>query len=180
MQTLCADRIGLLADDIKEVFEDSILSILCRLNAIGELESFLDMAGWLYLVEDERDQAISYKDGKILVVGGSNVKQNILEGIAKSMGISKNRLEFVLNYDEAQRYNYDKLKNQSKYAAVIFGPVPHKTVGVEDYSSIIARVKTEYGFPPVETLGDNELHISKENFKRALADLLKRNIISAG
>lgn len=54
-----------------------------------------------------------------MVVGASEVKENILSGIIKSFGLDKNRFEFCLDYNKAKTYPYKKLRYNPDYRVII-------------------------------------------------------------
>ena len=49
-----------------------------------------------------------YPTGKIVVIGGSQAKENVLLAIGQSLGISKDRFEMYLDYDAAKTFNFKK------------------------------------------------------------------------
>ena len=58
----------------------------------------------------EREQEFySYKEGKIVVVGGTDVKEEVLLSIAKNLGIDKNRFEFCLDYKQIQKFDFRRI-----------------------------------------------------------------------
>ncbi len=109
-------------------------------------------------------------NSKILVVGDSRVSKDDLIGIAKKYGISSNRFEFELDYKRLHNYDFGKLRNSLTYSDVLVGPLPHKTEGIEGFSSFLAMIDNNPGeFPKVTRLEtSNELKITKESFKNGL------------
>ena len=106
-------------------------------------------------------------------IGASEVKENVLNGIIKNLGIDKSRFEFCLDYDKAKTFQYSKLRYNPNYRVVIFGPVPHSSTGKNDSSSVIAEMKNHEGYPRVEVLsGNNAVKITKSNFKDTLNKLV--------
>lgn len=93
---------------------------------------------------------------KILIIGGSETKENHLRGKLKSMGFdfSKDQLEFVLEYDNVKDYASRIKPWSGKYAGIIVGPCPHKAKEIEGYSSFIEQIKTEEGYPHIEEARD--------------------------
>ena len=95
-----------------------------------------------YGLQDEIEY--SYYDinnSKILVVGDSRVNKNDLIGIAKSIGIRENRLEFELDYTRLHNYDFGNLRNSMTYSDVLVGPLPHRVEGIDGYSSFLAMVE---------------------------------------
>lgn len=124
-----------------------------------------------YGLQDEIEY--SYYDinnSKILVVGDSRVNKNDLIGIAKSVGIRENRLEFELDYTRLHNYDFGNLRNSMTYSDVLVGPLPHRVEGIDGYSSFLAMVEASpEDFPKVIRLESaNELKITKESFKNGL------------
>lgn len=118
------------------------------------------------------------KDGKIVIVGASEVKENILHGIIKDLGLDKNRFEFCLDYGRTKTFQYKKLRYNPDYRVVIFGAVPHSSTGKNDSSSVITEMKNQEGYPRVEVLrGNNSVKITKSNFKQVLTELIKEKYI---
>ena len=51
-----------------------------------------------------------YKKGKIVVIGQSDVKPEVLLSIAKQLGLDKKRLELYLEYEDAKKFNFQKMQ----------------------------------------------------------------------
>lgn len=147
-------------------------------NRVGTLDALLQTWGLLTEYEEEYPR---YKSGMIVVLGSSAIKKEELIGICKSYGIDKTRLEFCLDYDAMVKYDFSKLCNTAKYSAVIIGPIPHSTCGKERFSSAITALERDRDFPAVKRLvSGQKLKITKSNFKAAIEELLKEDIICAG
>lgn len=162
--------------ELEEVI-DSITQKIILANRIGTLENLLQHWGFDSLLKNDSVYETN-KDGKIVVIGQPEVKINVLEGIIKSLNLDKNRFEFCLDYNDSKTFNYKKMQYSPNYRVVMFGPVPHSSVGKRDSSSVIAEMKNREGYPRVVVLNDgNELKITKTNFKIALENLIKDNYI---
>lgn len=163
-----------------EELEDVIEEVTARItfaNRTGELDSLLKNWGLDKLLKRQTVYE-TYKGGKIVVIGASEIKENILIGIAKKFGIDESRFEFCLDYDGAKTYSYKKLQYNPNYRVVVFGAVPHSSTGKKDSSSVIAEMKNHEGYPRVEVLSANkEVKITKSNFKKLLNRLVKENYI---
>lgn len=162
--------------ELEEVI-DSITQRIILANRIGTLENLLQQWGFDSLLKNDSVYETN-KDGKIVVIGQTEVKINVLEGIIKSLNLDKNRFEFCLDYNDSKTFNYKKMQYSPNYRVVMFGPVPHSSVGKRDSSSVIAEMKNKEGYPKVITLNDgNELKITKTNFRMALENLIKEDYI---
>ena len=174
------NQLRTLEDAIRQRLDDDLTRILCDLNRSGELDEAL--AKW------EMDDLLHpnsgyqpYKDGKILIIGDSQVKKELLIPVAKSLGIDKNRLEFVLSYEDGKKYDMSKTQWNENYCLILFGPLPHSGISKGEFGSKIEAVKQTPGYPPSKTLMANEqLKITKNNFKQALEDALNDGIIWRG
>ena len=92
------------------------------------------------LLKQEQD-FYSYKEGKIVVVGGTDVKEEVLLSIAKNLGIDKSRFEFCLDYKQIQKFDFRRMQYAPQYRIVLFGPTPHSGHGKGDSGSIIAELE---------------------------------------
>ena len=90
--------------DIEEIDEllDKIKDIVLEANRRGDLEQLLEKIG-LQEYAQSPNQYDSYKNGKIVVIGDSEIKPNVLLAVAKEMGINKERFELCLDYESAQK-----------------------------------------------------------------------------
>lgn len=166
-----------LEDELMARIPDEITAILSKLNRTGQLEEFFEMLGMSDLLQEE-DDFYSYKDGKIIVVGGTEVKEEVLLSVAKKLGLDKNRFEFCLNYEAIQKYDFKKMQYAPQYRVVLFGPSPHSGRGKGDSGSIIAELETSKVYPRVVRMqSGNELKITKSNFKETLMQLIEENYI---
>lgn len=162
--------------ELEEII-DIITQKVILANRTGTLETLLQQWGFDNLLNSESTYETN-KDGKIVVIGQTEVKLNVLQGIIKSLNLDKNRFEFCLDYNESKTYNYKKLQYSPNYRVVMVGPIPHSSVGKNDSSSVIAEMKNKEGYPRIETLCDsNELKITKSNFKSTLEKLILENYI---
>lgn len=128
-------------------------------------------------MEQEQD-FYSYKEGKIVVVGGTDVKEEVLLSIAKNLGIDKSRFEFCLDYKQIQKFDFRKMQYAPQYRIILFGPAPHSGLGKSNSGSIIAELEKSSAYPQVERLTNgSELKITKSNFREMLERLIKEDYI---
>ena len=160
---------------------DTITEKIILANRMDELDNLLDSWGLHNLIENEPLSSDTfydtYRKGKIVVLGSSQVKEHDLLGIVKSLGLDKDRFEFCLDYKQIVSYPFSKLQYNPDYRLVIVGAMPHSTAGKGDSSSAIADMEKGNGYPKVIRLGSNELKISKSNFKKALQEQQSINYI---
>lgn len=88
------DELNTLVDNVKALFPERIYGALARANTNGELPELLNLLNMSELYQDE--YFYSYKDGKIVVIGGSNVKKEHLLSIIKNLNLDPNRFELNL------------------------------------------------------------------------------------
>ena len=89
-----------LEENIKEELDDHLTAALSRMNRSGQLEDFLRLLGMEHLLHKESGYEV-YKTGKIVVIGQSDVKPEVLLSIAKQLGLDKKRFELYLEYEDA-------------------------------------------------------------------------------
>lgn len=171
------EELSSLEDEIMAALPDRITAILSKVNRSGKLEELLELLGMEDLLEQEQD-FYSYKEGKIVVVGGTNVKGEVLLSIAKSLGLDKSRFEFCLDYKQIQKFDFRKMQYAPQYRLILFGPVPHSGHGKGDSGSIIAELEKTPAYPRVERLiSGNELKITKSNFRDMLERMIEEDYI---
>lgn len=174
---LSIEELSELEDDIMSILPDKITEILSRANHKGELEELLRLMGLSDLLQ-ATNQFESYKDGKIVVVGSTEIKEEVLCSIGKQLGIDKKRFEFCLDYKDIQKYDFHKMQYAPQYRVILFGPAPHSGHGKGDSGSILAELEKSDAYPRVERLvSGQELKITKTNFRETLQKLIEENYI---
>jgi len=174
---LTIEELSTLEVDIMKLLPEKITAILSKLNRNGRLGDLLELLGMEDLLKQEQD-FYSYKDGKIVVVGGTDVKEEVLLSIAKKLGLDKKRFEFCLDYKQIQKIDFRKMQYAPQYRIILFGPAPHSGHGKGDGGSIIAELENSAAYPRVERLiSGNELKITKSNFRDMLEQLIKEDYI---
>ena len=151
----------LYSDRLEEII-DAVTAKISVANRMGELESLLESWGLQELIDPVPETSASFydtrKDGKIVVIGESQVKERDLLGIVKNLKLDKDRFEFCLDYDAIEIYNFKKLQWDINYRLVIVGPMPHSTTGKGNSRSTISEMeKPDNGYPKVIRLGSNRL-----------------------
>lgn len=108
---------------------------------------------------------------KILIVGGSQVAQNQLWGICKSLGLRKDQVQFVLDYNAFDTVSVGSLRYNSGVAGILVGPVPHKVPGCDDPANTLQQSP---GYPPTVKITNKsgELKITKSSFRSAVQKLM--------
>lgn len=165
-----------VADCIRETIDKNLEATLSKLNRTGDLDTLLHLLGIDYL----HGKAFGFdrpKDGKIIVIGQSSVGIDILRMVVGKQGFEKSRFEFLLEYEDAKKYDFRKTLYSTAYTAILVGPMGHSGKAKEDYSSIITALEQQDGYPPVYRMGFNELKISKSSFQQALIQLKSDAII---
>lgn len=170
--------------DLEEGIIDNLWSLLTRRNAEGTLDRLLrDMDLYDELVDllGIPKPLDTWKDGKILVVGDAQCRPKDLVGVAKSMGISSERMVFV-DVDEATNYDFAQLEYSPRWCAVLFGATPHSTKGKGEDSSTITHMENNRDrYPEVRRLHANSrLKITKTNFRNELNSLMDAGLLEAG
>lgn len=98
-----------LEENIKEELDDHLTAAISRMNRSGQLEDFPRLLGMEHLLQKESGYEV-YKKGKIVVIGQSDVKPEVLLSIAKQLGLDKERFELYLEYEDAKKFNFQKMQ----------------------------------------------------------------------
>ncbi len=166
-----------LEDAVREYLDEHLTETLVRLNRTGELDSFLKLMRREDLLYKEIGYRV-YSTGKVIVIGQSEVKQDVFYAVAKKLGLTKERLELYLDYKDVKNLNLKKLQWQPQYAVIMVGPMPHSGEEKGEHGSIIAALEGTEGYPPVVRLGSNELKITKSNFRNKLQEMMADGVIA--
>ncbi len=174
---LSIEELAELEDRILSELPNRITEILTKINRSGELESFLKLLGMSdYLEAEEKFE--TYREGKIVVIGGTELKEEVLLSIGKQFGIDKKRFEFCLDYKDIQKYDFRKMQYAPQYRVILFGPAPHSGHGKGDSGSILAEIEKSDVYPRVERLmSGQELKITKTSFREKLQQLVEEAYI---
>lgn len=166
-----------LEDDIMAALPEKLLTALTMANRNGRLEELLELLKLSDLLKP-RNKYTSYREGKIVVLGATEVKEKELLSIAKNLGVDKRRFEFCLDYNYIQKYDVRKLQYAPEYRVILCGPMPHSGKGKANSSSIITELENKEMYPRVERLiSGNELKITKSNFREKLQGLINEEYI---
>ena len=166
-----------LADRVAEAFLDDRESIISTLYAKGKLNDFLELVDMKKIANDITS-AQKVKSKKILVVGeSSGGTERDYKNAAMELGIDPNDIELHLDFHDGKKMDFEKYKNNSNYCAIMVGPMPHNGKSQGDYSSVIAMLEHEEGYPKLVKLGRNVLKLTVGSFQCGLAFLASEGII---
>ena len=170
-----------LRDDMMLRMGGSLLPALTKANREDRLPELLTDLGMEDLAEANGCLRKTERAGKIVVMGDSTVKVDKLRSIARKKGFDLDRFEFQLDYDRLRHYDFGKLRGSMGYAAVLAGPMAHKTLGTVRASSYIAQAEQHPDeYPILIKMGTaNELKITNNSFKKALDRLLELDMAAA-
>jgi len=163
-----------LTEALKEELSSGKLEeIVATLNRTGKLEEFLRMIGLDDLLHVDLFYN-PYSKGKIAVLGAGMSRQIHLLGVAKQLGLEKDRFEFCLDYDDTKSFCFTKLRNINKYAAIVVGQMPHKTRGTDGFRSAITAMENDKDYPPVFRAGK----ITNSSFRTVLQLMFNKRVIA--
>lgn len=154
--------------DIAELQEviDKFIEKVTLANRNGNISKILEK----FDIDCEQYAYCEYRIAKILVIGYSDVNIVDLKRVIRKRNLEEDRFEFVIDDESIKNYPMNSLKNNYKYSDIFIGPMPHKTTGMGDCSSIIAEIKNNQDeYPKLTELRDaNVLKISKSSFDKAI------------
>ena len=137
-------------------------------NREGTINDFLEKYG--IIIELEQTPYFDSKRAKILVLGALAGNIDDFRTQLSKLGLNKNNVEFINDYDELKRFNAQKLEYSSEYSDIIYGPNPHKQVNIGDNASLLSLLQRNPEKYPrvIEAVANNKLKISINSFKEAL------------
>ena len=151
---------------------------MSRLNREERIEELLGLLGLSELLHVESGYKVQ-NNGKIIIIGKSEILANVILAIAEKFGINKKRLELHLEYEDAVKYNFKKTLFDPTYSLIIVGPMPHSGTTKDEYGSVISAIENKEGYPPVVRLGSNGLKITKSDLKAKLAECIENGLWKA-
>ena len=146
-------------------------------RALMQMRSFVDSEeNHAELSVDEK--AIGHNllsnNEKILILGATDIRVSEMRAIARDFsGFEKADLEFITDYEKIKSAA-SRVYSSSRFAAVIFGNMPHKVAGLADYTSMIDEFKNRMDCPfSVDARSKaGGLKITKQSFREALAQVI--------
>lgn len=156
-----------ISQSLSEMTYEDWTPVVIGLNRTGDLPRFLEIINREDL--NPRPSGLFFNNqGKILIIGDSELSAMDIAKTCERCGISRDRLELQLEYKD--NYNFSHTQYSQKYSLILVGPLPHMAKGVDGASSIIAKIMTGDGYPPVIKVTDanGNLHISKNSLVNAL------------
>ena len=114
--------------------------------------------------------ALLGRNGRILVLGATELDVNTMAGIAKDYGFDKKDFDYETDYKKVVNYAG---RISGSYKAIILGAVPHKVAALGDWSSLIVKCKQDN---PEQITVDarnhaGELKVTKQSFRSALMEV---------
>lgn len=80
--------------------------------------------------------------------------------------------------NEFKTFNFNRFQYDTSVRLIFVGPIPHSTKDKGEYSSVIARMEEEEGFPKIVRLGtEGSLKITKTNLKDAIIKEIESNYL---
>lgn len=131
------------------------------------IDEVLNKYGVIY---EEDAMIVNTRQMKILVFGMLAGNVSDYQTVAKKVGIPKNQIKFVSDYDEIKSYNTKRLEYSMEFSDIICGAMPHKIKGIEHTSSFIADARNNpEKYPRVlEGVANESLKLSISSFKECL------------
>lgn len=158
----------MLLDSLEfKTLEDKVLEKVAReleiSNRTNELENYLHKIGCSEFVVEYNTEYTH--NAKIVIIGESAIDVKEIESVAKKNGINPKRLELCLDYEKIKSIDMRRFEYNCNYSDIIFGPVPHKMVGIDDNSGAIAMIKNNTkAYPKLNLASDgNSLKITKKS-----------------
>lgn len=169
----------LLDNELKiDIASDATKIVMKRIigaKSASELRSYLKSIG----LEELTPEIDNFQpNGDIYILGDLSIRDNIVYQIFKDLSIDVNRVKIVKGYDEFKSYNFNRLQYDTSVRLIFVGPMPHSTRDKGDYSSVIAKMEREEGFPKIVRLGtEGSLKVTKANLKEAVIKEIESNYL---
>jgi hypothetical protein len=118
-----------------------------------------------------QDDATLLKTAKIVLIGDEMLQESVAKTIFNKAGFDFSNVQIVDDYEKLTNRDFSFLRD-SKYKAVLLGPVPHSMRHIGDESSIKGMLEAPE-FPYLITVEDKrgELKITKSSLIGAVDEL---------
>lgn len=132
-----------------------------------ELRNYLNSIGLIELMPTNIDNFIL--NGNIYIIGDLQIKEHVIYQIFKELNIDKSRVHIVNEYERLKTYNFNRFQYDMQTRIIFLGPMPHSTSGKGKYSSTVAKMESEDGYPKIVKLGtEGTLKVTKTNLRDAI------------
>ena len=137
-------------------------------NKEDAIDEFLEKYG--IVIDCEQIPYFDSRRAKILILGALAGNIDDYKTQLGKLGLNKNNVEFISDYDELKRFNAQKLEYSSEYSDIIYGPNPHKQVNIGDNASLLTMLRRSPEKYPrvIEAVANSKLKISINSFKEAV------------
>lgn len=152
--------------EIKSKIFSKIAKEIELANKNNEMQALFDKYGIYF---EEEAMQVDTRTMKVLVLGALAGKLKDYQMAVKKMDINPDNVEFIDTYDD-KRFNVAKLEYSMEYSDIIYGPNPHKQVGMGDTNSFLAEMeRNPEKFPRViKAISNDKLKITISGFKSAI------------
>lgn len=152
-------------DQLKTVIkqQDSEIGDLKRTLKQNPLTSYIS-------TKSTSDIILDPKRIRILVIGATRIKEDVVKAIAKLYGFGNSHITVENDYSEIKKLTGNIKPYGSSYDCIIAGPMPHSTAGKDDFSSTIGKWEREEGYPFLIKAENEsgELKITKSSLNTAM------------
>lgn len=146
-------------------------------RSVSELRTYLKSIELEELMPDIDNYQ---QKGEIYILGDLSIKDDVVYGIFKDLSIDVSRVKILKEYEKLTNYNFNNFQYSTSVSLIIAGPTPHSAVGKGDYSSIIARMEQEEGFPKIIRLyAGDKWKITKANLREAVTREIESDYLAA-
>lgn len=163
---LNVEELSILEEKVKK----HIINEIRIKNRTGDLNGYLKQIGCDSLISPYNTQFC--EKAKIIIIGASKLSDKEIKGVAKGLGINPARLELHLDYTENERFDFELIRNNTNYSDVIIGPISHKCIHIEGYSSPVTLMLNNIEeFPKFQKATDSHgLKLTKQSLRNCLQE----------
>jgi len=106
-------------------------------NKNNTIDQFLKKYGIIF---EEDPLPVDTRTMRILILGELAGSKKDYQMRAKKMGFPADHVEFI-DYQQAGRFDAENLKDSGEFSDIICGPIPHRIIGIEGASSLLALME---------------------------------------
>lgn len=156
--------------DLAKIKSKIFAKIAAEIEIANKEDLIDDLLKKYGIVIEQEQPYIDTRRAKILVLGAlaGNVDDYKIQ--LSKLGLNKNNVDFISDYDELKRFDAQRLEYSTEYSDIIYGPNPHKQINIGDNSSLLTLLQRNPEKYPrvIEAVANNKLKISISSFREAL------------
>lgn len=156
--------------DLAKIKSKIFAKIAAEIEIANREDLIDDLLNKYGIVIEYEQPYVDTRRAKILVLGSLAGNIDDYKVQLSKLGLNKNNVEFISDYNELKRFDAQRLEYSTEYSDIIYGPNPHKQINIGDNASLLTMLQRNPEKYPrvIEAVANNKLKISINSFREAV------------